>query len=53
MTTKFNKDIYTKMKVKKDKPLSSIGKKAVRITGRGSPAVPVTSVTPVVSGRRR
>ena len=50
MTTKFNKDMYTKMKAKKDKPLSSIGKKAVRITRRGSPAVPVTSVTPVVSG---
>ena len=50
MTTKFNKDIYAKMRAKKDKPLSNIGKKAVRITGRGSPAIPVTSVTPIVSG---
>ena len=50
MTTKFNKDMYTKMRAKKDEPLSNIGKKAVRITGRGSPAVPVTLITPVVSG---
>ena len=50
MMTKFNKDMYAKMRAKKDEPLSNIGKKAVRITGRGSPAVPVTLVTPVVSG---
>ena len=39
MTTKFIKDTYAKMRAK-----------AVRITGRGSPAVLATSVTPVVSG---
>ena len=50
MTTKFNKDMYTKMRAKKDEPLSNIGKKAVRITGRGYPTVSVTLVTPVVSG---
>ena len=50
MTTKFNKDMYTKMRAKKDELLSNIGKKVVCITGRGSPAVPVTSITPVVSG---
>ena len=50
MMTKSNKDMYAKMRAKKDEPLSSIGKKAVRNTRRGSPAVPVTSVTPVVSG---
>ena len=50
MTTKFNKDMYAKMKAKKDEPLSNIWKKAVCIMGRGSPAVPVTSVTLVVSG---
>ena len=49
MTTKFNKDMYAKMRVKKDEPLSNIGKKTVRITGRGSSAVPATSITPVVS----
>ena len=50
MTNKFNKDMYAKMRAKKDKPLSNIRKKAVCITGRGSLAIPVTSVTPVVSG---
>ena len=50
MTTKFNKDMYAKMRAKKDQPLSNIRKKAVRIMGRGSPAVLVTSVTPLVSG---
>ena len=49
MTTKFNKDMYAKIRAKKDEPLSNIGKKAVRITGRGSPAVLATSVTPIAS----
>ena len=49
MTTKFNKDMYTKMKANKDESLSNIGKKTMRITGRGSPAVPATSTTPVAS----
>ena len=50
MTTKFNKDMYAKMRAKKDEPLSNIGKKTVRITGRGSPAVLATSITLVTSG---
>ena len=50
MTTKFNKDMYAKMRAKKDEPLSNIGKKTVRITGRGSPAVLATSITLVASG---
>ena len=50
MMTKFNKDMYAKMRAKKDEPLSNKGKKMVRITGRGSPAVPVTLITLVVSG---
>ena len=50
MTTKFNKDMYAKMRTKKDEPLSNIGKKAVRITGRGSPTVPAISITLVASG---
>ena len=48
--TKFNKDMYAKMRAKKDEPLSNIGKKMVHITGRGSPAVPTTSITPVAFG---
>ena len=50
MTTKFNKDMYAKMRTKKDEPLSNIWKKTVRITGRGSPAVLAASITPVAFG---
>ena len=50
MTTKFNKDMYAKMRSKKDEPLSNIGKKGMRVTGKGSSVTPVASVTPIVSG---
>ena len=50
MTTKFNKDMYAKMRANKGEPLSNIGKKTVRVTGKGSSGVPATSVTPVISG---
>ena len=50
MITKFNKDMYAKMRAKKDEPLSNIGKKMVCITGKGPFAVLATSITPVVSG---
>ena len=49
MTTKFNKDMYTKMRSKKDELLSSIGKKGVRVTGKGPSVTPVASATPIVS----
>ena len=49
MTTKFNKDMYAKMRSKKDEPLSSIGKKGVRVTGKGPSVTPVTFNTPIVS----
>ena len=48
MTTKFNKDMYAKMRSKKDEPLSNIGKKGVRVTGKGPSLIPVTSATPIV-----
>ena len=35
MTTKFNKDMYARMRGKKDEPLSAIGTKSVHITDRG------------------
>ena len=38
------------MRVKKDEPLSNIGKKKVRVTGKGPFVVPVASVTLVVFG---
>ena len=50
MTTKFNKDMYAKMRTKKDEQLSSLGKRTVRITGKGPSATPPASVTPIVSG---
>ena len=50
MTTKFNKDMYAKMRSKKDEPLSNIGKKEVRVTGKGPSITPVTSATPIISG---
>ena len=49
MTTKFNKDMYAKMRSKKDKPLSNIGKKMVRVTRKGPSVTPFASVTPIVS----
>ena len=50
MTTKFNKDMYAKMRAKKDEPLSNIGKKTVRVIKKGPSVVLVASVTPVISG---
>ena len=43
MTTKFNKDMYARMRGKKDEPLSAIGTKSVRNTDRG---VPILSALP-------
>nr|XP_023918397.1 uncharacterized protein LOC112029950 [Quercus suber] len=52
MTSKFNKDMYAKMRVKKDELFSSIGKKTVRMTRRGPSVTPTASVTPIVSSTR-
>ena len=49
MTTKFNKDMYAKMRSKKDEPLSNIGTKGVGVTGKGPSVIPVTSATLIVS----
>ena len=53
MTTKFNKDLYAKMRTKKDEPLSSLGKRTVRIIGKPPWLLhrpPSASITPIVSG---
>ncbi|XP_065619504.1 uncharacterized protein LOC136063280 [Quercus suber] len=50
MTTKFNKELYAKMRSKKSEPLSNLGKKAVRVTGKSSSALPISSASPVASG---
>ena len=49
MTTKFNKDMYAKMRSKKDELLSNIGKKGECVTGKGPFVTLVTSATPIVS----
>ena len=43
MTTKFNKDMYARMRGKKDEPLSALGTKSVRITDRGVPILALPS----------
>ena len=47
MMTKFNKDMYARMRNKKDESLSTIGAKSVRVTERGAPilaALPSTLI---------
>ena len=46
MTTKFNKDMYARMRGKKDEPLSAIGTKSVRITDRGVSILVALSSSP-------
>ena len=50
MTTRFNKDMYAKMRSKKDEPLANIGKKGVCITRKGLSILPSADATPIVSG---
>ena len=46
MMTKFNKDMYVRMRSEKDKPLSAIGTKSVRITNRGTPILAALPSSP-------
>ena len=46
MTTKFNKDIYPRMRNKKDEPLSALGTKSIRITDRGTPILAALPSSP-------
>ena len=47
MTTKFNQEMYARMKAKKNKPLSSLGKKVVWVVEKGTSITPITSVLEV------
>ena len=47
MTTKFNKDMYAKMRSKKDEPLSNLGKKIVHVTGKGPAPTPLSTIPPI------
>ena len=53
MTTKFNKDMYAKMRSKKDEPLSNLGKKAVRVTEKGPASMPLNIVPSIASETTR
>ena len=53
MTTKFNKDMYAKMRSKKDEPLSNLGKKTVRVTGKGPAPTPLNIVPSIASETTR
>lgn len=44
MMTKFNQEMYVRMKAKKNKPLSSLGKKVVQVIEKGTLITPATSV---------
>ena len=52
MTTKFNKDMYARIRGKKDEPLSAIGIKSVRITDRGVPILAVLPSSPTSAPAR-
>ena len=44
MTTKFNQEMYARMKAKKNKPFSSLGKKVVQVVEKGTPVTLATYV---------
>ena len=52
MTTKFNEDMYARMRGKKDKPLSTLGTKSVRITDRGVPILAALPSSPTSASVR-
>ena len=48
MITKFNQDIYVKTRSKKNEPLSNLGKRTVRVVGKGPPVTPIVpSIEPM------
>ena len=52
MMTKFNKDMYARMRSKKDEPLSALGTKSVRITDRGVLILAVLPFSPTSAPAR-
>ena len=52
MMTKFNKDMYVRMRGKKDKPLSALGTKSVRITDKGVPILEMLLSSPTSAPAR-
>ena len=52
MTTKFNQSMYTRMRTKKNEPLSSLGAKNVQVTEKGGPVIVATPSTPGTEAAR-
>ena len=52
MTTKFNKDMYARMRGKKDEPLFAIVTKSVRITDRDVPILSALPSSPTLAPAR-
>ena len=52
MTTKFNKDMYARMRGKKDEPLFALETKSVRITDRGVPILAALPSSPTSAPAR-
>ena len=52
MTTKFNKDMYARMRGKKDEPLFALGTKSVCITNKGVPILAVLPSSPTSAPTR-
>ena len=52
VTTKFNKDMYARIRGKKDEPLSAIGIKSVRIMDRGVPILAALPSSPTSAPAR-
>ena len=52
MTTKFNKDMYARMRGKKDEPLSALGTKSVCITDKGVPILAALPFSPTSAPTR-
>ena len=46
--TKFNQDMYAKMRAKKNEPLSHLGKRVVHVVEKGVSITPATSVPDVM-----
>ena len=48
MTTKFNQGMYTRMRAKRNKPLSNLRTTGVRVMEKGNPVTTMTLPTPVI-----
>ena len=52
MATKFDQSMYTRMRAKKNEPLSNLGAKNVKVTDKDASITPATPVTPGIETAR-